>query len=357
MSRSNKEVLLRSSNWPATAPWRNLRLRADLLRRLRAFFESRDFLEVETPQLSSEAVVETHIDPLAVPLRDDPRGRNTGRPMWLQASPEGGMKRLLASAPSDVDAPRSIYQIARAFRGGESGHQHNVEFTLAEWYCLDQDMPAAMQLLADLCQALLENPTENSSATQFISYRQAFLKHAEIDPLTAETHELVTLATASGVAAPPQLGDDRDAWLDLLLTDLVLPRFSPDAPTILYDYPASQAALARIGNPEPAAGSLDTADSLAVAKRFELFYGEVELANGYWELLDADELRRRSEAANLARRADGRAELPIPERLLASMESGLPSCSGCALGIDRVVMLAAGAESIEEVIALPTSRA
>ena len=341
----------KSQPWKASATWRNLRIRAEIVRRARTFFESRDFLEVETPLLSSEAVVEAHIDPIAVTLSDDPRRPDGGRPMWLQASPEAGMKRLLATAADDADAPGAIYQIGRAFRGAESGNQHNIEFTLAEWYCTGQDMAGGMQLLSDLCQTLLDGYVGTGLAAERVSYRNAFLEHAEIDPLTAETQELVALATATGVAAPAELGDDRDAWLDLLLTDLVVPRFSRERPTILYDYPASQAALARVGAPE------DDEAGISVAKRFELFVGSMELANGYWELLDADELRRRTDEANATRVADEREELPVPEKLLAAIENGLPSCSGCAMGIDRVVMLAAGAKSIEEVIALPTSRA
>lgn len=348
-------------SWKASARWSNLRIRAEILRRTRAFFDVRDFIEVETPQLSSEAVVEAHIDPVSVMLRDDPRtsGEKTGRFMWLQASPEAGMKRLLASAPDDADAPRGIYQIGRAFRAAETGDQHNVEFTLAEWYCTDHDMDAGMQLLADLCGTLLGGapapaggvPAAAGEAER-VSYREAFLRHAEIDPHTADVQQLAALATASGVAAPANLGDDRDAWLDLLLTDLVVPRFSTERPTILYDYPTSQAALARVGVVEDR-----EADSPPVAKRFELFVGGLELANGYWELLDADVLRTRTDEANSARAADDRDALPVPEKLLAAMDAGLPACTGCALGIDRVVMLATGAKSIAEVIALPTDRA
>ncbi|REJ96000.1 MAG: EF-P lysine aminoacylase GenX [Planctomycetota bacterium] len=341
-----------ASDWKPSASWRKLRRRAELLRQLRAFFAERDFLEVETPLLSSETVVEAHIDPLAVTLPDDPRDGQRGRTGWLQASPEAAMKRLLVTAAEEAEeeggdeeaTPRNIYQIARAFRGGEAGRHHNLEFTLVEWYCIGQSYDDAMTLLSDLASKLLGMP-----AAERVTYREAFLAHAEIDPLTAETQELVALATASGVAAPPALGDDRDAWLDLLLTELVVPRFARERPTILCDYPATQAALARV--------EIDERHGHAVARRFELFAGGVELANGYWELLDADELRGRTATANALRKADGRMELPPPERLLAAMESGLPACCGCALGLDRVVMLATEATSIDEVIAFPHERA
>ena len=299
-------------NWRPTATWQNMRLRAELLARTRAFFHDRDFLEVETPLLSADTVVDRHLDPIAV---------GSG---WLQTSPELAMKRLLAASGE------SIYQITRAFRGGEQGRLHNREFTIVEWYRPGDTMEDGIGLLSDLCEALL-----NAGPADRIRYRDAVLQHTELDPLTADTAQF-----------PPGIADDRDDWLDLFMVDLVMPNLGRDRPVIVYDYPASQAALAKIRDDDP-----------PVAERFELFYRGVELANGYHELLDANELRRRSATANRQRLEGGKQALPEDNRLLAAMEFGLPPCTGVALGFDRLVMLAAGASSLAEVIAFPADRA
>jgi len=308
-----------------------LRLRARLLQQTREFFAERRFLEVETPLLSADTVVDRHLDPIAVSL---PSRRQTD-PLWLQTSPELAMKRLLAAGGD------SIYQITRAFRDGEKGTLHNCEFTIVEWYRNGDTMEAGISLLSDLSESLLE-----TEAADRIGYREAFLEYAEIDPLTAESPHLAQLATAAGLAIPSHFGDDRDDWLDLLMLDLVIPQLGRERPVIVYDYPASQAALAKIrsGNPP-------------VAERFELFYQGLELANGYHELLDADELRRRTIEANRQRQATGKRPLPVENRLLEAMRAGLPPCTGVALGFDRLVMLVGGASKISEVMAFCGDRA
>jgi lysyl-tRNA synthetase class 2 len=180
-----------------------------------------------------------------------------------------------------------------------------------------------------------------------VSYRHAFLRHAAIDPLIAPLDALRNRVTDARISAPTSLPmDDRDAWLDLLLVNLVEPRLGAESPTILYDYPASQAALARVRNEDP-----------PVAERFELYVRGVELANGYHELTDADALVERMRRGNAARIADGKEALPMQNRLLAAMRGGLPDCAGVALGFDRVVMLAAGARTLAEVVAFPFNRA
>ena len=314
-----------------------LKQRADLLRRLRDFFHSRGFYEVETPVLSADTVVDRHLDPFQVTLFSDPHEPGKGRPMWLQTSPEFGMKRLLAAGAE------AIYQVTRAFRGGgEHGAWHNPEFTIVEWYRVGDGLEEGMQLLSDLASELL-----GSGPATRLSYRDAFLAHVGIDPHAAATEELVDAAGRHGLSVPDSLPtDDRDSWLDLLLAECVQPHLGRDCPTILYDYPASQAALARLRDEEP-----------PVAERFELFVSGVELANGFHELLDADILRSRNRIANDARVADGKYPLPEESRLLAAMTSGLPPCTGVALGFDRLVMLATGAEDISQVIAFPIERA
>ncbi|MDH3718722.1 MAG: EF-P lysine aminoacylase EpmA [Planctomycetota bacterium] len=322
-------------DWKPTASWANLRLRNELLQRTRSFFDERNFLEVETPLLSADTTVDRHLDPLSVILPDDPRQPAAGRRLWLQTSPEFAMKRLMAAGG------QRLYQITRAFRAAERGAMHNPEFTIVEWYRRGDSMQQGMQLLSELADQLL-----GCGPAAQLSYQAAFLRHAEIDPLTAEAAHFAGLAAANGLAVPATLGDDRDEWLDFLLCELVAPRLTRDVPTIIYDYPASQAMLAAVREEDP-----------PVAERFELIYRGVELANGYHELQDTAALRDRVQDANAARTADGKPELPPTSRLLPAMDAGLPDCTGVAVGFDRIVMLAAGASSIDEVVAFPIERA
>lgn len=319
-----------------TASWDTLALRAKLLRRIRHFFDARGFLEVETPLLSADTVVDRHLDPLRVTLFDDPREPNAGRTMWLQTSPEFAMKRLLAAGAT------AIYQITRAFRGGERGRLHNPEFTMVEWYRAGDGYLEGMQLLEELAETILER-----GSAERISYREAFQQHAGVDPHTAPVDSLEQSARQRGVAIPDGLArDDRDAWLNLLLAESVEPHLGRERPTILYDYPATQAALARVRDEDP-----------PVAERFELYVRGIELANGYHELLDPATLRERNANVNLQRAADGKYTLPEDSRLLAAMDHGMPPCTGVALGFDRLVMIAAGAHSIDEVLPFPIERA
>jgi len=317
------------------ASWENLRRRADLLRKVRRFFDSREFLEVETPILSADTVVDRHLDPFSVAI-DGPVAPATPRRFWLQTSPEFGMKRLL------VAGAKAIYQVTRVFRQGEQGLLHNPEFTMVEWYRAGDEMPEGMRLLGDLCDRLL-----GRGPAEMAAYGEAFARYVGLDPHAASTAELAGKAQALGVPAPASLdAEDRDGWLDLLLSERVQPNLGRDRPLILYDYPASQAALARVRPGPP-----------PVAERFELYVSGIELANGYCELVDARTLRERNARNNVLRRADGKPGLPEESRLLAAMEAGMPPATGVALGFDRVVMLAAGARDIREVLAFPFDRA
>jgi lysyl-tRNA synthetase class 2 len=310
-----------------TASLEMLRRRAELLGRVRRFFDERGFLEVETPLLSHDTVVDRHLDPLAVTLFDDPRQLQRGKQLWLQTSPEFCMKRLLAAGAT------AIYQITRAFRGGEVGPLHNPEFTMVEWYRVGDDYASGMQLLADFADSILKR-----GRPERMTFRDAMLKHACVDPFNLE-QALPALAELSAEAS-------RDVVLDYLLTTRVEPKLGQDRPTILYDYPADQAALARVREENP-----------PVAERFELYIDGIELANGYNELLDPSILRARNQANNALRAADGKYALPEESQLLAAMDHGLPACSGCALGFDRLVMVATGAKTISDVLAFPIARA
>ncbi len=309
-----------------TATSENLARRNDLLCALRLFFLERDFVEVETPLLSVEVIPELHIEPICVA-----RDRS---PLWLQASPELHMKRLLA------EGMEAIFQITRSFRAGERGPLHNPEFTIVEWYRAGDDMHAGIELVDELLQTLLAmGPAVRTS------YAAAFEKHVGADPHRATPGQLALLVAELDLAVPAGMRtDDRDEWLNLLLALKVEPELGRAGPEILYDYPESQAALAKIAQRE---------DGKRVAERFELYWHGVELANGYLELTDAEELQQRLIAVNEARAADGRERLPLPESLLAAMKRGLPTNTGCALGFDRLAMLACGAESLDEVMTFP----
>ncbi|HJT33474.1 MAG TPA: EF-P lysine aminoacylase EpmA [Pirellulales bacterium] len=315
------------------AGWPMLRLRDELLRRVREFFHGRGFIEVETPLLSADVVVDLHLDPFTVEV---PRGSGGPRRMWLQTSPEFAMKRLMAAGGD------AIFQITHAFRQGEQGRLHNPEFTLVEWYRRGDGMAEGMQLLSDLCEELLaRGPAET------ITYQQAFERYAGVDPHHSPVAAFAEVARRRGLVVPESLtADDRDGWLDLLLVELVEPHLGRDRPAILYEYPPSQAALAQVRPGPP-----------AVAERFELYVDGIELANGYHELLEAAVLAERNRANNLARTAAGKPALPEDSRLLAAMRAGLPDCTGVALGFDRLVMLAGGTATISDVLTFPFDRA
>jgi lysyl-tRNA synthetase class 2 len=304
-----------------------------MLRKLRTFFDRLGFLEVETPILSGDTVVDRHLDPFSVDVAEGP---DAPRRLWLQTSPEFAMKRMLAAGAG------RIWQVSRVFRRGEAGPLHNPEFTLVEWYQPGEGMADGMRLTSDLCETLLDRgPAEP------IRYAEAFERHVGLDSHTASTAALIAKTREHGIAAPASLPEtDRDGWLDLLLVARVQPHLGVGRPALVYDYPASQSALARVRDGTP-----------PVAERFELYVEGVELANGYHELLDPAELRARNRRANARRVEDGKEPLPEESRLLEAMESGLPPSVGVALGFDRVVMLAAGAKSVQEVMAFPMDRA
>jgi lysyl-tRNA synthetase class 2 len=327
-----------SSSWRPTAELATLRLRAGLLARVRAFFTARGVLEVETPALSAAAVTDPHLASFAV--RYTGPGPRHGQPLYLHTSPEFPMKRLLAAGSG------CIYQIARVFRDGEAGRRHNPEFTLLEWYRVGFDHHQLMDEVAELVTELLAGRLALAEPERF-SYRELFQHHLNLDPHRASTAELAACAEKHSVPIPPEMpADDADPWLDLLLTHWIEPRLESGRLTFVYDYPATQAALARLRPGDPPVG-----------ERFELYVGGVELANGFHELGDAAEQRRRFELGNAARQARELPLMPVDENLLAALAAGLPACAGVALGFDRLVMLAAGKASLAEVMAFPVGRA
>lgn len=328
-----------------TASLETLRARAELVNQIHAFFQMRDFIHVETPLVSRDTVVDRHIDPVAIPRssfgtrsaspgEENPSGKEA---MFLQTSPEFAMKRLIAGGA------RAIYQICKAFRQGESGNRHNPEFTMLEWYRTGDSYQQGIDLLADFAEAVLGH-----GRPQVITWRDAFIQHAGIDPLDATIEQLARTCREHNVPLVTEASATKDELLDVLMSEVIEANVSAEAPHIVIDWPTDQAALAKVRTND---------DGTRVAERFELFAGGLELANGYHELLDAEELQRRNAIVNQQRTADAKPSLPSDSRLLDAMKSGLPSCSGVAVGVDRLAMVVLGKQSINEVIAFPFERA
>ena len=325
------------ADWRPTATRERLRLRATLLERTRAFFAARQVMEVDTPMLVNAAVTDVHIHSVAVNLSGAVGVPGAAAPdLYLHTSPEYAMKRLLAAGSGD------IYQICHVARGFEQGRTHNTEFTLVEWYRLGFELPRLMDEVEALVRELCAQHPALLGPGERLTYREAFCRHTGVDPLAA------TLAQLQGLVEPLGYRDPatRDELLDLIMGALVGPRLGHEALTFVHGYPASQAALAR----------LDPADP-RVARRFELYLGGLELANGFHELASAAEQRARFAADLRLRERSGLPVHHMDERLLAALEHGLPECAGVALGFDRVVMLAAGATHIREVLAFATETA
>jgi lysyl-tRNA synthetase class 2 len=318
-----------SADWRPTATRERLVLRAALLARTRAFFASRRVLEVDTPALVNAAVTDRHIHSLAVDLSD-------GATVFVHTSPEYAMKRLLAAGMGD------IYQICHVARGFEQSRMHNTEFTLLEWYRLGFDLNALMDEVEALVRALCPAHPALQVTAQRLAYREVFARHTGLDPLDASVAQLLAVVAPLGYRS----AGGRDELLDLIMGAVIGPALGHDCLTFIHGYPASQAALARLDPVDP-----------RTAQRFELYGAGLELANGFHELAAADEQRARF-AADLRERRER--ALPVhrmDERLLAALAAGLPDCAGVAVGFDRVLMLAAGAAHIEEVLPFPTRTA
>jgi lysyl-tRNA synthetase class 2 len=327
------------TDWRPTASLDILKLRARMLAHIRAFFADRAVLEVETPVLSAAGIPDPNLYSFTTHYTGP--GAAHGRELYLHTSPEFGMKRLLAAGSG------SIFQVGKVFRDGESGRLHNPEFTMLEWYRVGYDHRALISEVAELVTGLLSAHIP-LAATESLSYQEAFQRHTGIDPHRASHEQFAGCAASHAIHPPDELAGQHDAtlWRDLLLSHVVEPRLGVGRLTFVYDYPASQAALARVRPGVP-----------PLASRFELYVNGIELANGFHELADAAEQRSRFERQLHARTAARLPAVPLDERLLAALNEGLPDCAGVALGFDRLVMLAAGARTLEEVIAFPIDRA
>lgn len=321
------------SEWQPTAGIEALRLRAAFNRLAREFFLARNVLEVETPILSAFGNTEPHIDS----FQSDFSGHvDAGaRRRWLRTSPEYPLKRLLAAGVGDC------YELGRVFRNGEAGGRHNPEFTMLEWYRVGWDHLRLIEETAEFVNAALAL-VSRSATLRVVSYRTLYLEALGLDPFVAEIPRL-RAALGEVQVSPEDL--TRDDWLDLLMTHRIQPEFPAAVLTVVHDWPATQAALARIRPGDP-----------PLAERFELYLGPIELANGYHELNQAEEQRARFENDRRRRSARGAALPPVDEALLAALP-WLPDCAGVALGVDRLLMAMLGAARIADVLAFDFARA
>ncbi|MBE3669826.1 elongation factor P lysine(34) lysyltransferase [Vibrio navarrensis] len=318
-----------STDWQPTASIPQLRQRAALIARIRQFFAQRNVLEVDTPAMSHATVTDVHLHTFQT--RFVGPGYAQGSPLFLMTSPEFHMKRLLAAGSG------CIYQLGKAFRNEENGRYHNPEFTMLEWYRVGFDHHALMDEMDELLQLVL-----STAPAERMTYQEAFLRVLGVCPLQASMTELKLSASELGLSDIAEAEEDRDTLLQLLFSIGVEGKIGQQVPAFVYDFPASQAALAKINPNDP-----------RVADRFEVYFKGIELANGFHELDNAQEQLRRFEQDNRKRIEMGLAEQPIDYHLIAALQSGLPECAGVALGVDRLIMLALGCDHIDQVTAFP----
>jgi len=361
--------------WKSSAGLSAIKARARLNADIRQFFAKRKVLEVDVPIIAAATITDPFIESLSTYCN--------GKIRFLQTSPEFFMKRLLASfntanananiddcnidslnadgdavtSPEHYTYPKeqdenhsigAIYSLGKAFRNGESGRRHNPEFTLLEWYQPGFDDHQLMAEVVDLLRNVLP-----FKAVQSFSYRAVFQRYIELDPHTASLEQL-QIVTQKNMHI--EMNDDasyshRDTWLDLLISHVIEVKLAQDFPEdfiFIYDYPATQAALAKI--------TFDSSGEM-IARRFEGFYRGIELCNGYWELTDAQEQRQRFLSDQNKRQSLSLPQHPSDSLLLDALEQGLPSCAGVALGIDRLLMLQLEKNSLDEVISFPIKRA
>tara|TARA_Y100001956_G_scaffold81402_1_gene98892 strand:+ start:463 stop:1434 length:972 start_codon:yes stop_codon:yes gene_type:complete len=322
-----------NQDWQPTASIEQLRQRAKLLSQIRQFFAERDVLEVDTPAMSHATVTDIHLHTFQTEFVGP--GYADGSKLYFMTSPEFHMKRLLAAGSG------CIYQINKAFRNEENGRYHNPEFTMLEWYRVGFDHHDLMDEMNKLLQLVL-----GCGEAERMTYQQAFINVLGVCPLEGSMDELKVVARSLGLGDIAEPEEDRDILLQLLFSIGVEGKIGQQTPAFVYDFPASQAALAKI-NP----------DDVRVADRFEVYFKGIELANGFHELDNPKEQLKRFESDNAKRIGMGLEPQPIDHHLIAALESGLPECAGVALGIDRLIMLAIGCDHIDQVTAFPFPRA
>lgn len=320
------------TDWRPSAPLPKLQSRARIFQQIRQFFADRKVMEVDTPLLCHTSVTDPFIQSIPGLFQGHPTAAE--QRYYLQTSPEYCMKRLLAAGSGD------IYQLGKAFRQGEVGRFHNPEFAMLEWYRLGFDHHKLMDEMDELLQTIL-----GTDSAERKSYVAIFKETLDIDPLSASVDELSQLAAQLNINLATAI-HDKDTWLQLLMSEYIELQIGKDKPCFIYDFPASQAALARL-NPVDA----------RVASRFEVYFRGMELANGFHELQNAQEQRKRFEKNVSDRKSLALYNMPIDEYFLAALEHGLPDCAGVALGVDRLIMLATNSQHIDQVLSFYFPRA
>ncbi|KAE9533940.1 elongation factor P--(R)-beta-lysine ligase [Ursidibacter arcticus] len=318
-------------DWKPSAPIQNLLKRSKIMGEIRQFFTERGVLEVETPAMSEFSVTDVHLSTFNTQFLSP--FASQAKTLHLITSPEYHMKRLLASGSG------AIFQICRVFRNEESGKRHNPEFTMLEWYRPHFDMYRLINEVDDLLQQILDCEPAESFSYQFV-----FQTYVGLDPLSASKAQLVAKAKEYGLQCDEN--EQRDTLLQFLFSEVVEANIGKERPTAVYHFPATQAALAQIST-----------EDHRVAERFEFYYKGLELANGFHELSDAKEQIRRFELDNLQRNEMGLPPQQLDHRFLNALKAGIPNCSGVALGVDRLLMIAMNAERIDEVMAFGVERA
>ncbi|WP_150538213.1 elongation factor P--(R)-beta-lysine ligase [Actinobacillus vicugnae] len=325
------ELNLANIEWKPTASIQNLIKRSKIMAEIRQFFKDRGVLEVETPALSEFSVTDVHLSTFSTQFLSP--FASEAKTLHLMTSPEYHMKRLLAAGSG------AIFQLCRVFRNEEAGKRHNPEFTMLEWYRPHFDMYRLINEVDDLLQQILDCEPAESYSYQFV-----FQTYVGLDPLSATRAQLIEKARKHGF--PCEDDENRDTLLQFLFSEIVEPNIGKERPTAVYHFPSSQAALAQISS-----------EDHRVAERFEVYYQGLELANGFHELSDAKEQMRRFEQDNVQRTQMNLPPQQLDTRFLAALKAGIPNCSGVALGVDRLMMIAMNAEKIEEVMAFSVESA
>lgn len=322
-----------TADWRPSADLQELRQRAQLLAAIREFFAERDVLEVETPLLCNATGTDPNLDFFSSQFHSPPQNPT----LFLQTSPEFAMKRLLAAGSG------SIYQICKAFRNGEAGRFHNPEFTILEWYRIGFGLQELMQEVAELLLVLLADAMPQLSV-KYVSYQTIFREMTGLDALCFERSLYRDYANGVGAAEADSLcQDDHAMWLDFLFSHRVQNAMPKQVVFLVHGYPAIQSSLARINPQDP-----------RISDRFEVFINGIELGNGFFELKDASEQSARFDREIAYRQQHGLAAVTKDQLFLDALQTGLPDCSGIAIGLDRLLMIVTGCSTIEQVIAFPT---